>query len=118
VLSLHLPLNAETRHVVAAQRLAQMKRSAIIVNTSRGGLIDTVALAEALSAGRLGGAGLDVFENEPLEADHPLRACENALLTSHVAWFSDQSVPLLRRLAAEECLRGLTGRPLKNQVNR
>jgi D-3-phosphoglycerate dehydrogenase len=118
VLSLHLPLNAETRHVVSGHQLSRMKRSAVIVNTSRGGLIDTVALAEALTAGRLGGAGVDVFESEPLEADHPLRACENALLTSHVAWYSDQSVPLLRRLAAEECVRALTGQPLKNQVNR
>jgi D-3-phosphoglycerate dehydrogenase len=118
VLSLHLPLNAETRHVVSRHQLARMKRSAVIVNTSRGGLIDTVALAESLASGQLGGAGLDVFESEPLEADHPLRSCKNTLLTSHVAWYSEQSVPLLRRLAAEECVRALTGQPLKNQVNR
>jgi D-3-phosphoglycerate dehydrogenase len=118
VLSLHLPLNAQTRHTVGRHQLSRMKRSAVIVNTSRGGLIDTVALAEALASGQLGGAGLDVFESEPLEADHPLRSCDNALLTSHVAWYSDQSVPLLRQLAAEECVRALTGQPLKNQVNR
>jgi D-3-phosphoglycerate dehydrogenase len=118
LLSLHLPLTAETRHFVSAARLAVMKRTAVIVNTARGPLIDTAALAAALTAGTIAGAGLDVFETEPLPADHPLRAAPNALLTSHVAWYSESSIPRLQRLAAEEAARGLRGERLKNQVNR
>jgi D-3-phosphoglycerate dehydrogenase len=117
LLSLHLPLTPETKHFISAARLATMKRTAIIVNTARGPLIDTVALAAALQAGTVAGAGLDVFEQEPLPADHPLRAAPNALLTSHVAWYSESSIPRLQRLAAEEAARALRGESLKNQVN-
>jgi D-3-phosphoglycerate dehydrogenase len=118
LLSLHLPLAPETKHFVSAARLAAMKPTAILVNTARGPLIDTVALATALHAGHLGGAGIDVFEQEPLPADHPLRGAPRALLTSHVAWYSESSIPRLQRLAAEEAARGLRGEPLKNQVNK
>lgn len=118
LLSLHLPLTAETRHFVSAARLATMKRTAVVVNTARGPLIDTGALARALQAGVIAGAGIDVFEAEPLPADHPLRTAPGALLTSHVAWYSESSIPRLQRLAAEEAVRGLRGEPLKNQVNR
>ncbi len=117
VLSLHLPLTPETRHLVHAATLAKMKPTSIVVNTARGGLIDTVALAEALQSGVIAGAGLDVFEPEPLPDRHPLRQCSNAILTSHVGWFSDQSVPKLQRLAAEEVVRALRGEALQNQVN-
>lgn len=117
ILCLHAPLSPETKHLVNAARLAQMKPTAMIINTARGGLIDTVALAEALQAGTIAAAGLDVFESEPLEKDHPLRKCPNALLTSHVAWFSESSVPKLQQLAAQEAVRALQGKPLKNQVN-
>lgn len=117
ILSLHLPLNDQTRHLVNAQRLLEMKRHAVLVNTARGGLVDAAALANALNAGTIAAAGLDVFEQEPLPSNHPIRDCPNALLTSHVAWYSESSVPRLRRLAAEEVVRGLRGEPLKNQVN-
>jgi D-3-phosphoglycerate dehydrogenase len=117
ILSLHLPLVAETRRLVSAERLAAMRPSAILINTSRGGLVDTVALAAALEAGRLAGAGLDVFEEEPLAAAHPLRTCANAVLTSHTAWYSEASVRTLQRLAAEEAVRGLRGEPLKNPLS-
>jgi len=118
ILSLHVPLSPETKHLVNAERLAQMKPTAILVNTARGGLIDTVALSEALQSGTIAAAGLDVFEYEPLEEDHPLRKSPNALLTSHMAWFSEKSVPKLQRLAAEEAIRALQGKPLRNQVNK
>lgn len=118
IISLHLPLTAETKHFVNAERLAEMKPTAIIVNTARGPLIDTVALAAALQSDQIAGAGLDVFEAEPLPADHPLRNAPRALLTSHVAWYSESSIPRLQRLAAEETARGLKGEPLKNQVNK
>jgi D-3-phosphoglycerate dehydrogenase len=118
ILSLHLPLNTETRHFIDATRLQSLRPATVLVNTSRGGLIDTVALAEALHTGRLGGAGLDVYETEPLSGDHPLLDAPNAILTSHTAWFSEASVPRLQRLAAEEAVRALRGESLKNQLNR
>jgi D-3-phosphoglycerate dehydrogenase len=118
MLSVHLPLTAETKRLVSAERLAAMRPSAILLNTSRGGLIDTRALAAALQAGRLAGAGLDVYEEEPLPLAHPLLECATAMLTSHTAWFSTASVQCLQRLAAEEAVRGLRGEPLKNRVNR
>lgn len=118
ILCLHAPLTPETKHLVNAGRLAQMKPTAIIVNTARGGLIDTAALAQALEAGTIAAAGLDVFESEPLEENHPLRKCQNALLTSHMSWFSETSVPRLQQLAAQEAVRALQGKPLRNQVNR
>ena len=118
ILSLHLPITPETKHFVSAARLAQMKKTAIVVNTARGPLVDTMALAAALTAGTIAGAGLDVYEKEPIEKDHPLFKCPNALLTSHVAWYSESSIPRLQQLAAEEVLRGLRGEPLKNQVNK
>ena len=116
VLSLHMPLTPETRHLINPAALAKMKPTAIIVNTARGGLIDTVALAEALQSGVIAGAGLDVFDPEPLSMEHPLRSCRNAILTSHVGWFSDESVPKLQRLAAEEVVRALRGEVLRNQI--
>ena len=118
VLSLHLPATAETKHFVSAARLTQMKKTAIVVNTARGPLVDTVALAAALKAGTIGGAGIDVYEKEPVEKDHALFGAPNALLTSHVAWYSESSIPKLQQLAGEEIVRGLRGEPLKNQVNK
>lgn len=117
IISLHCPLTPDTHHLINAARLRQMKPTAILVNTARGALVDTVALAEALQAGQIAGAGLDVFEQEPLPDDHPLRLCERAILTSHIAWYSERSVPALQCKAAEEIVRGLRGEPFKNQIN-
>ena len=116
VLSLHMPLTPETRHLINPASLAKMKPTAIIINTARGGLVDAVALAEALQAGVIAGAGLDVFDPEPLPMEHPLRRRNTAILTSHIGWFSDQSVPKLKRLAAEEVVRALRGEALRNQI--
>lgn len=116
IVSLHLPLTEETRHVVNAARLQQMKPHAILINTARGPLIDTVALAAALQARQIASAGIDVFEAEPLPAEHPLRACDTALLTSHVAWFSESSMPKLQLLAAQEVARALRDEPLRNPL--
>ena len=116
IISLHCPLTPETHHLVDADRLQTMKPTAILVNTARGGLIDTVALAEAMQRAEIGGAGIDVFEQEPMPDDHPLRASPNTLLTSHLSWFSDQSVPMLQRKAAEEVVRALRGEPLLHPV--
>lgn len=105
ILALNVPLTQETRHMMDAAAFAQMKPTALLINTARGALVDTVALAAALDSEVIAGAGLDVFEPEPLPADHPLRRCSNALLTSHVSWYSELSGPNLQRLAAEEALR-------------
>lgn len=115
IISLHLPLTPPTRHLVNRDVLKRMKKGAIMVNTSRGGLIDTEALAHALAEGRLS-AGLDVFEEEPLPVTHPLMTCGNVILTSHTAWYSERSVPTLQRMAAEELVRGLTTGAVHNRI--
>jgi D-3-phosphoglycerate dehydrogenase / 2-oxoglutarate reductase len=102
-ISLHSPLTPATRYLINAARLATMK----------GGLIDTQALARALSAGTLGGAALDVFETEPLEPDSPLRDLEQVRLTPHMSWYSEDSMERLQRLAAEEAVRALNGETLR-----
>lgn len=118
VISMHVPLTAETKHMINEMSLRQMKKSALIVNTSRGALIDTHALARALADGVVGGAALDVFENEPLEADHPLRNCRNAILTPHAAYYSDSALVTLQRQAAEEVVRFARGEAPASPVNR
>lgn len=85
VVSLHLPLTPQTRGLIDARRLALMKRDAVLVNTARGGIVDEAALATMLREGRLGGAALDVFDNEPLVAGSPLVGVPRLLLTPHIA---------------------------------
>lgn len=117
ILSLHLPLTEETRHIVNTDSLRKMRKNAIIVNTSRGPLIDTLALAEALKERVIFAAGLDVYEKEPLEKNHPILSAPRALLTSHMAWHSSSSVARLQKMVAEEAVRGLRGEALRSQVN-
>lgn len=108
--SLHLPLIEETRHLFGEAQFATMKESAYLVNTARGPIVDTVALARALADGQIAGAGLDVFENEPLEPDHPLRAAPNTILTSHTAFYSETALAENRRRAAQSVVDVLSGR--------
>jgi D-3-phosphoglycerate dehydrogenase len=115
-LSLHAPSNPQTHHIVGASAIAAMQKAAIIVNTARGDLIDTEALAAALTEGRLGGAALDVFEKEPLPDDDPLRAAPNLILTPHSAWYSQGAIARLQTLAADEIARALAGRPPRRAV--
>ncbi len=115
IISLHLPLTTQTHHLINKTVLQRMKKGAILVNTSRGGLIDTDALASVSETGDIA-AGLDVFEKEPLPLSHPLLKCNNVILTSHTAWYSERSVPTLQRMAAEELVRGLTTGNVKNRV--
>ncbi|HTX00025.1 MAG TPA: C-terminal binding protein [Acidimicrobiales bacterium] len=100
LVTLHVPLTAETRHLIDAERLGWMKPGALLVNTSRGRVVDEAALVEALRSGRLAGAGLDVYETEPLPLDSPLRSLDNAVLTPHEAASSPASIVNLR---AEIC---------------
>lgn len=109
-LTLHLPSTAQTRHIIAASALAQMKNSAILVNTARGDLIDEAALAAALEVGTIAAAALDVFQAEPLAPDHPFRGLENLTLTPHAAWYSDSAIDKLQSCVADEIARGLAGR--------
>lgn len=118
VVAMSLPGTPETYHIMSAARLALMKQDAILVNAGRGSAVDCLALAEALSAGRLWGAALDVTEPEPLPADHPLWDCERLLLTPHSAG-GDHLELTLRNIAAialENLKRYLAGEPLRNRV--
>lgn len=109
VVSVHTPLNPETRHVINAETLAAMKPSAFLINTSRGPTVDQAALVDALQRGRIAGAGLDVFEEEPLPADSPLLALDNVTLTPHSASYSDEAFRLLSRRVAQSAVHVLSG---------
>jgi D-3-phosphoglycerate dehydrogenase / 2-oxoglutarate reductase len=98
--SLHTPLLPATRRLIDAAALARMQPGAWLINVSRGGVIDQAALVEALQAGRLAGAALDVFEDEPLPAGSPLLGLPDVILTPHVAWYSDASFARVRRQVA------------------
>jgi D-3-phosphoglycerate dehydrogenase len=108
-ISLHCPLLPETRHLVNRETLSIMRPGATLINTARGPVVDTSALLQALSEGRLAGAGLDVFEEEPLPPTSPLRGHPAVVLTDHTAWYSEESQLQLQRTAAEEVVRVCTG---------
>jgi D-3-phosphoglycerate dehydrogenase / 2-oxoglutarate reductase len=112
----HIPLTADTKHLLNRERLAQMKRGAFLINVSRGAVIDTEALIEALQSGHLGGAALDVLENEP-NVPPALLALPNVLLTPHIAFTSDASLRELRQWASEEVVRVLRGEHPKQPRN-
>jgi len=107
VVTLHVPLVAATRHLIDAARLARMKPGAVLINTARGGVVDESALAAALKSGRLGGAALDVFEQEPLAAGSALAGCPNLLLTPHIAGVTVESNTRVSTLIAEKVAAAL-----------
>ena len=117
-ISIHVPLSPETHNLIGEQELARMKPTAFVINTSRGGIVDEQALAEALKAGRIGGAALDVLSVEPPPLDHPLRGLSNVILTPHLAFYSRESVIELQTKAAEEVARALRGESPRSPVNR
>jgi D-3-phosphoglycerate dehydrogenase len=112
----HIPLTPQSKHLINRERLALMKRGAFLINVSRGGVIDTQALIESLQSRHLGGAALDVLENEP-QVPPALLALPNVLLTPHVAFTSDASLRELRQWASEEVVRVLRGEPPKQARN-
>jgi D-3-phosphoglycerate dehydrogenase len=115
IISLHLPLSEKTHHLVSAETIALMERRPIIINVSRGGLVDGAALTHALEMGELSGAGIDVFEDEP-NVPEELRRLDNIVLTPHVAWYSEEAELQLRRSSIEEVLRVLAGQSPRNPV--
>lgn len=116
VVSLHCPLTPETEKMINADRLAEMKSSAILLNTSRGGLIDERALAEALDSGMIAGAGLDVLSSEPPWPDNPLLKAKNCIITPHISWASMEARTRLINIAAANIQSFLSGFPV-NRVN-
>jgi len=117
-ISVHAPLSAETRHLIGERALGLMKPTAFLVNTARGGLVDADALAQALRAGQIAGAAIDVLETEPIARDSALLGLENCILTPHAAWYSDEAAAALQRLAGEEAARLLLGEAPRCPVNR
>lgn len=117
VVSLHVPLNDETRHLIDADRLAQMRRGSYLVNVSRGGVIDEEALVDALESGHLAGAALDVFENEPLPAASPLLRAPNLVLTPHLGASTGEAQARVASEVAETVRRALTEGDLSSAVN-
>ena len=116
VVSLHCPLTADNRQFMNAARLARMKPTAFLLNTSRGPLLDEQAVADALNAGQIAGAGLDVLSVEPPKAGNPLLAAKNCLITPHIAWATRSARARLMEVAVENVRAFLAGQP-RNVVN-
>ena len=108
-LSFHCPLTKETHHLMNAQAFDKMKPSAFLINVSRGGVVDTEALVEALERKKIAGAALDVFEQEPLPAEHPLLKMDNVILTPHIASYSAEAALQLRRDTAQRIVEFFQG---------
>jgi len=110
-LTIHTPLTQETRHIVNKDTLALMKPTAYVINTARGPMVDSEALAEALRNGVIAGAGIDVYDVEPPPPDHPLFSAPNVILTPHLAWYSEDAAWRIRELIILEIQRFLEGKP-------
>lgn len=115
-ISVHSVLNAETHHLIGADEFRRMKPSAVLINVSRGAIVDEMAMLDALKGGRLAGAGLDVYGHEPLNRDsHPLAelyAMDNVILFPHLTFFTDEAMARLETEALERCFELLEGRPV------
>jgi phosphoglycerate dehydrogenase-like enzyme len=111
--SLHLKLSDRTRGIIGAADLALMRPSAYLVNTSRGPLVDTDALLAALSAGRIAGAGIDVYDEEPLPREHPLRSAPRTVLTPHIGYVTDGTYQVFFTDAVADIVAWLAGEPLR-----
>jgi D-3-phosphoglycerate dehydrogenase / 2-oxoglutarate reductase len=115
--SVHTLLNAGTRHLIGEAFFRRMKPTALLINTSRGPVVDEKALYQALVDKRLAGAALDVWEHEPVSTDNPLLELDNVIATPHAAYFSSPAVAQVPRRCGEEVARVLTGQRPLNVVN-
>lgn len=115
--SIHTPLSAETYHLMNWDRFEQMKPTAILINTSRGPVVDTDALAQALAQGEIRGAALDVTDPEPLPADHPLVLAPNCIVVPHIASASETTRSKMAEIAARNLISGLNGEALPSGLN-
>ena len=111
VVSLHVRLTEESHHLIGARELSLMKQGALLINVARGGVVDTDALIDALKSGHLGGAAIDVYDEEPLPASHPLLECEQVILTPHCADMTPEGVELLNEGAVDNIIAFLEGTP-------
>jgi len=118
IVSLHLPLTAQTSNLIDGDALANMRSDAVLVNTSRGAIVDEAALVDALHRGRLAAAGLDVFAVEPVKPGNPLLALDNVVLTPHVTWYTADTMRRYLAEAVDNCMRLRDGSELANVVNR
>ncbi|MFC4224270.1 C-terminal binding protein [Lysinibacter cavernae] len=116
-ISLHAPSTADNIHLIGADFLSKVQQGTVLVNTARGSLVDLDALAAAVTDGRIAGAALDVTDPEPLPLDSPLRGMTQVVLTPHAAFYDDDSLQNLQRLASEEAARALLGEELRCKVN-
>jgi len=117
VVSIHCPLTKQTERLFGASAFERMKRSAVLINTARGGIVDSDALAQALKRGLIAGAGLDVLPQEPPRPDDPLLALENVVITPHVAWYSEDSIVELQRRIGRNVATACAGRVPEAVVN-
>lgn len=117
VISVHCPLNAETRGLIGREEMLRMRPGSYIVNTARGGLVDEVALAEALASGHLAGAGIDTVEEEPISPSSPLLKQANCLVTPHMAWYSEEAAREMKERVAEEAVRFFKGQQPRCPAN-
>lgn len=111
VVSLHVRLTEESHHLIGTRELGLMKQEALLINVARGGVIDTEALIDALNSGHLGGAAIDVYDEEPLPTNHPLLECEQVILTPHCADMTPEGVELLNEGAVDNIIAFLEGTP-------
>jgi D-3-phosphoglycerate dehydrogenase len=109
-ISVHLPMTAETKGIIGAQQFAAMKKTAIVISTARGGLVDEAALAEALKSGEIRAAGLDVFVDEPPAPNDPLLKLDNLLLSPHIAGLTEECAMRMAEVSARNALAGLDGK--------
>ena len=117
IVSLHLPLTPQTERLIDRTALESMKPNALLVNTSRGAIVDEPALVAALRSGRLAAAGLDVFASEPVAADNPLLRLDNVVVTPHVVWYTQDTMRRYLAEAIDNCRRLRDGQDLVNVVN-
>ena len=116
VITLHVPSGKDTRHLIDAAALGRMKPEAIVINTARGTIIDEPALVRALQEGRIAGAGLDVFEDEPFTPQNPLAALPNVVLTPHIAAGTRDALKTKMRALFQNVQRFFAGQPMENEV--